>query len=52
MLRDRDRPRLWRATFAVVGWATLGLQYILMVGPSQGWDVVERTVNYLSLIHI
>ena len=52
MLRERDRPRLWRATFAVVGWATLVLQYILMVGPSQGWGVIERTVNYFSFFTI
>ena len=52
MLRHRDRPRLWRATFAVVGWATLILQYILMVGPTQGWGVVERTVNYFSFFTI
>ena len=52
MLRHRDRPRLWRATFAVVGWATLTLQYILMVGPTQGWGVVERTVNYFSFFTI
>lgn len=51
MVRERDRPRLWRATFAVIGWATL-LQYILMVGPSQGWGVVERTVNYFSFFTI
>jgi hypothetical protein len=52
MLRRRDRPRLWRATFAVVGWSALVLQYILMVGPMQGWGVVERTVNYFSFFTI
>lgn len=52
MLRERDRPRLWRATFAVVGWAALVLQYIVMVGPAQGWGVVERTVNYFSFFTI
>ena len=33
MFRKRDQPRLWRATFAVVGWTALALQYLLMVAP-------------------
>jgi hypothetical protein len=52
VLRDRDRPRLWRAAFAVIGWATLILQYILMVGPVEGWAVVDRTVDYFSFFTI
>ncbi|WP_395944653.1 Pr6Pr family membrane protein [Brevundimonas sp.] len=52
MLRERDRPRLWRAAFAVIGWAALVLQYILMVGPVEGWAVLERTVNYFSFFTI
>jgi hypothetical protein len=52
MLRERDRPRLWRAAFAVIGWAALALQYVLMVGPVEGWAVLERTVNYFSFFTI
>lgn len=52
MLRDRDRPRLWRAAFAVTGWAALALQYLLMVGPAEGWTVVTRTVQYFSFFTI
>jgi hypothetical protein len=52
MLRERDRPRLWRATFAVIGWAALALQYLLMVAPVEGWAVLDRTVNYFSFFTI
>ena len=52
MLRERDRPRLWRAAFAVIGWAALALQYLLMVAPVEGWAVLERTVNYFSFFTI
>ena len=44
MVRERDRPRLWRAAFAVIGWSALVLQYVLMIGPADGW-VVLRCVN-------
>jgi hypothetical protein len=52
MLRERDRPRVWRAAFAVIGWAALVLQYLLMVGPADGWAVVTRTVQYFSFFTI
>ena len=52
MFRKRDQPRLWRATFAVVGWTALALQYLLMVAPVQGWTVLERTINYFSFFTI
>ncbi|MFN7127990.1 MAG: Pr6Pr family membrane protein [Brevundimonas sp.] len=52
MLRERDRPRLWRAAFAVIGWAALALQYLLMVAPVEGWVVLDRTVNYFSFFTI
>ncbi|MDQ1152905.1 hypothetical protein [Brevundimonas sp. SORGH_AS_0993] len=52
MFRKRDQPRLWRATFAVVGWTALALQYLLMVAPVQGWTVLERTLNYFSFFTI
>ena len=52
MFRKRDQPRLWRATFAVVGWTALALQYLLMVAPVQGWLVLERTINYFSFFTI
>lgn len=52
MFRKRDQPRLWRATFAVVGWTALALQYLLMVAPVQGWSVLERTINYFSFFTI
>ena len=52
MLRERDRPRLWRAAFAVIGWAALALQYLLMVAPVEGWAVLDRTVNYFSFFTI
>ena len=41
MVRERDRPRLWRAAFAVIGWSALALQYVLMIGPADGWAVLE-----------
>ena len=52
MFRKRDQPRLWRATFAVVGWTALALQYLLMIAPAQGWTVLERTINYFSFFTI
>ena len=52
MLRERDRPRLWRAAFAVIGWAALALQYLLMAGPADGWAVATRTVQYFSFFTI
>ena len=52
MLRERDRPRLWRAAFAVIGWAALGLQYLLLVAPAEGWGVLGRTVQYFSFFTI
>jgi hypothetical protein len=52
MFRKRDQHRLWRAAFAVIGWSSLALQYLLMVSPGQGWTVVERTINYLSFFTI
>jgi hypothetical protein len=52
MLRERDRPRLWRAAFAVIGWAALALQYLLMAAPVEGWAVLDRTVNYFSFFTI
>jgi len=52
MVRERDRPRLWRAAFAVIGWAALALQYLLLAGPADGWAVVTRTVQYFSFFTI
>lgn len=52
MLRARDRPRLWRSTFAVVGWAALALQYLLMVGPAESQAVPGLTVNFFSYFTI
>ncbi|WAC61037.1 Pr6Pr family membrane protein [Brevundimonas sp. SL130] len=52
MLRERDRPRLWRAAFAVIGWAALALQYLLMAAPADGWAVMTRTVQYFSFFTI
>ena len=52
MVRERDRPRLWRAAFAVIGWSALALQYVLMIGPADGWAVLERTVNFFSFFTI
>lgn len=52
MVRARDRPRLWRAAFAVIGWSALALQYVLMIGPADGWAVLERTVNFFSFFTI
>ena len=52
MLRARDRPRLWRSTFAVVGWAALALQYILMVGPEPLGAMPGLTVNFFSYFTI
>lgn len=52
MLRERDRPRMWRAAFAVLCWAALALQYILMVGPVEGWAVVSRSLHYFSFFTI
>lgn len=52
MLRERDRPRLWRAAFAVIGWAALALQYLLMAAPADGWAVATRTLQYFSFFTI
>lgn len=52
MVRERDRPRLWRAAFAVTGWAALALQYLLMAAPADGWTVATRTVQYFSFFTI
>lgn len=52
MVRERDRPRLWRAAFAVIGWSALVLQYVLMIGPADGWAVLGLTVNFFSFFTI
>ena len=52
MLRARDRPRLWQGAFAVVGWAALGLQYLLMIGPAEVEAMPGLTVNFFSYFTI
>ena len=51
-MRRTPPARLWRATFAVVGWAALALQYVLMIGPAEPGDVAGLTVNFFSFFTI
>jgi len=50
-----DQPRAaraWRAVFAVVGWAALGLQYGLMISGQPAAEVATRTLNFFSFFTI
>ena len=49
MFRKRDQPRLWRATFAVVGWTALALQYLLMVAPVVSMSLLADRVSETSV---
>lgn len=50
---DRSRAALvWRAVFAVVGWAALGLQYGLMISGQPAAEVATRTLNFFSFFTI
>ena len=51
-MRRTPPARTWRATFAVLGWAALVLQYILMAGPAAPWDVLGQTINFFSFFTI
>lgn len=43
---------LWRAVFAVVGWAALGLQYGLMISGQPAAEVATRTLHFFSFFTI
>ena len=50
---NRSRAALaWRAVFAVVGWAALGLQYGLMISGQPAAEVATRTLNFFSFFTI
>ena len=50
---SRSRAALtWRAVFAVVGWAALGLQYGLMISGQPAAEVATRTLNFFSFFTI
>lgn len=50
---DQSRAALaWRAVFAVVGWAALGLQYGLMISGQPVAEVATRTLNFFSFFTI
>lgn len=51
-MRRTPPDRAWRATFAVVGWVALTLQYLLMVGPAQPAALIGLTVNFFSYFTI
>lgn len=43
---------LWRAVFAVAGWAALCLQYGLMISGQPAAEVATRTLNFFSFFTI
>ena len=50
-----DRPRaalIWRAVFALIGWAALALQYGLMLTGSPDKSPAELTLNFFSFFTI
>lgn len=50
-----DRPRgalIWRAVFALIGWAALALQYGLMVAGLPGGEMATRTLHFFSFFTI
>jgi len=51
-MRRTPPARIWRATFAVVGWAALALQYLLMIGPNAPGDIAGLTLNFFSYFTI
>lgn len=51
-MRRTPPDRAWRATFAVVGWVALTLQYLLMVGPANLAAMPGLTINFFSFFTI
>lgn len=45
---DRD----WRIAFALVGWATLAAQYVLMIAGAPAGETAARTLNFFSYFTI
>lgn len=43
---------IWRAIFAVVGWAALTLQYVLMITGGPAAEIATRTLNFFSFFTI
>lgn len=44
--------RLYRLTFALVGWGALGFQFVLLVAHQSGWILLGLIVNYFSFFTI
>ena len=42
----------YRTLFAVVGWAALVVEFVLMVWGQSGWNLAARVVNYFSFFTI
>lgn len=51
-MRRTPPARIWRATFAVVGWAALALQYLLIIGPGAPGAIPGLTLNFFSYFTI
>lgn len=44
--------RGWRIAFALVGWATLAAQYVLMIASAPTSEIAARTLNFFSYFTI